>query len=305
MGIVSWRNWEKVKDLVKNNKQMLLTDENDFYKQAQVIDEKQIKDYSQIRITLNCLNCGEKYTCTIAQYKIKGHEKLTCNLCSGKAPWTYERLKTHVEKNNARLLMSHTKFEEESKKVKSTSKIKLKVTCNNCVFGILENITINHYVSRNRTKCKSCTSNILSENISSRNKDNWEDLTYREKQIKRVSKQFLGERNPNYNPMLSEEDREIQRNTPENNLLRKKAYERDNYTCRCCGNKKGGNLVVHHLDGWNWAINKRYHLRNVITLCEDCHKDYHSEYGYGDNIRIEFNKWMKEYREDLFGSNKS
>lgn len=48
---------------------------------------------------------------------------------------------------------------------------------------------------------------------------------------------------------------------------------RDNYTCQCCG-KKNCRLEVHHIkfrsdDGSD-------DLKNLITLCEDCHKAVHA-----------------------------
>lgn len=57
-----------------------------------------------------------------------------------------------------------------------------------------------------------------------------------------------------------------------------KAMERDNNKCQLCGNEE--KLNVHHLDGNGEKKNgKRVEndtsLDNLITLCEQCHKDMH------------------------------
>lgn len=50
------------------------------------------------------------------------------------------------------------------------------------------------------------------------------------------------------------------------------ALDRDKYTCQCCG-KKNKRLEVHHIV--YRSNNGSDDLENLITLCEDCHKDIH------------------------------
>lgn len=81
----------------------------------------------------------------------------------------------------------------------------------------------------------------------------------------------------------------------ENNILRQRfeyknwrtnVYERDRYTCQCCG--KQGKLNVHHVYPFSDYKDLRYNVDNGITLCVDCHdstKDgsFHNLYGtYGN-----------------------
>jgi hypothetical protein len=105
-----------------------------------------------------------------------------------------------------------------------------------------------------------------------------------------------GENSPHWNPNLSDEDRFKDRKYPEYDKWRLEVYKRDYYTCQCCGDKSGHNLNAHHLDGHDWAIDKRTDVDNGITLCEDCHKDFHNIYGYGNNTREQF----EEYMNDLY-----
>ena len=103
-----------------------------------------------------------------------------------------------------------------------------------------------------------------------------------------------GENHPNYNPNLTEEDR-LRRHYyiggGNQRSWSKQVMDRDNYTCQICGDNKGGNLNAHHLNGWNAFPEQRFDLDNGVTLCTDCHKEFHSEYGYGDNTREQFDEY--------------
>lgn len=103
---------------------------------------------------------------------------------------------------------------------------------------------------------------------------------------------MLKNNNPNYVHGLSEDYRVRCRIIDGYNTWRRKVYERDNYTCQCCKDDTGGNLNAHHLDGYNWAIEKRTDVDNGITLCDKCHKQFHDIYGNGNNTREQFNEYI-------------
>lgn len=57
---------------------------------------------------------------------------------------------------------------------------------------------------------------------------------------------------------------------------RKKALERDSYTCQHCGTKD--DLHVHHIDGKGTTTPKEQRnnaLSNLLTLCRSCHRKEH------------------------------
>ena len=60
------------------------------------------------------------------------------------------------------------------------------------------------------------------------------------------------------------------------------------YTCDCCGDSSGGNLVSHHKDSFNWCKERRNDLSNGVCLCEKCHTEFHKKYGYGDNTEAQY-----------------
>lgn len=88
-----------------------------------------------------------------------------------------------------------------------------------------------------------------------------------------------GEANPRWNPNRTWEERRKSRNSPEDNVFRIAVFSRDKYTCVCC-KKKGGTLNVHHLKSWRSHKNLRYEVSNGVTLCTDCHHEFHQTFGY-------------------------
>ncbi|WP_342045990.1 HNH endonuclease [Bacillus sp. OTU530] len=104
----------------------------------------------------------------------------------------------------------------------------------------------------------------------------------------------FGRENPNYNPNKTDEEREIGRLLEGYGTWREMVFKRDNYTCQCCGDNKGGNLHAHHLDGYNWCKEKRTDVNNGVTLCNDCHTKFHKIYGLGNNTKQQFLEFMKK-----------
>lgn len=94
---------------------------------------------------------------------------------------------------------------------------------------------------------------------------------------------YSGENAPAYNHNKTLEDRLLQRKYLEYYEWRKNVYEKDNYTCQCCGNNKGHNLNAHHILNYSEYEELRTDIYNGITLCKDCHKLFHDTYGYKNN----------------------
>lgn len=108
------------------------------------------------------------------------------------------------------------------------------------------------------------------------------------------AKHNSGENNPSWNPNLTEEDRASNRCTQEGKqkVWRETIFKRDDYTCQHCG-VRGGRLNAHHLDGYNWCVERRFDITNGVTLCKDCHRDFHKKYGYKNNTEQQFEEFMR------------
>lgn len=99
-----------------------------------------------------------------------------------------------------------------------------------------------------------------------------------------------------YDESIPDEVRQTDRNYfPENRVFIKSVMHRDNYKCQVCG-REGGELEVHHLNGFNWDIDNRFNPDNGITLCKSCHKDFHKVYGRGNNTLQQFNEYANQNR---------
>ncbi len=90
-----------------------------------------------------------------------------------------------------------------------------------------------------------------------------------------------GENSPTWNPNLTEEDRARRRlGTPTNEtgaLLSQRIRRRDRATCLVCG--APNSTHVHHLEPWALNRGLRYNPANLVTLCKECHEQFHRLYG--------------------------
>jgi len=107
----------------------------------------------------------------------------------------------------------------------------------------------------------------------------------------------MGSNNPMWDPNKTDEEREREinhsRRFPGYKDFRRKVYERDNFTCKICGDNKGGNLVVHHINGFKWDVKNRLEVDNGITLCTLCHNEFHRMYGRKDVNLFQFSQFLE------------
>lgn len=67
------------------------------------------------------------------------------------------------------------------------------------------------------------------------------------------------------------------RNSDEYKIWRICVFTRDEFLCRKCN--KGGNLIAHHIIGVSINIDLIFDTENGITLCKECHDEFHFTYG--------------------------
>lgn len=79
-------------------------------------------------------------------------------------------------------------------------------------------------------------------------------------------------------------------------------FERDDYTCQCCG-LRGVQLEAHHIYNFADYPDLRMELSNGITLCHNCHSitvpgSFHSIYTQFHNTPEQLNEYIKCHRDN-------
>ena len=107
-----------------------------------------------------------------------------------------------------------------------------------------------------------------------------------------------GENNPQWLPpeLRKVTEAEQIRQSAEYKDWRLSVWVRDKTKCQICGIRKDP-MVAHHLDGFNAFPEKRFDVDNGVTLCDYHHISFHSNYGFGNNTKEQFEKFKSETTE--------
>ena len=148
-------------------------------------------------------------------------------------------------------------------------------------------------------KCDRCGEEYSIE-YNSYHKSNHNGKTYCKKCAPKIF--ISGENNHMWKAEKTQEEREKRRAYSEYYDFVNRVIARDNYTCVSCG-AVGGKLEVHHLE--SFASNKELRTvdSNGVTLCKECHKNFHLNYGNFDNTKEQFVEWIGwfEQKDDYNG----
>lgn len=120
----------------------------------------------------------------------------------------------------------------------------------------------------------------------------WFGKHHSEEHKQKMRELFLGKNSPVWNFNKTDEERLNDRSYPEYKEWRILIYKRDEYTCQICG-QVNGELRAHHLDGYANNYDKRILLENGITLCKECHDDFHHQFGNRNNTKKQYNKFKE------------
>jgi len=107
-----------------------------------------------------------------------------------------------------------------------------------------------------------------------------------------------GENHPSWKPPEQRvgTETEIIRNSSEYKAWRLSVWVRDKTKCRVCGIRKDP-MVAHHLDGFNIFPEKRFDVDNGVTLCDRHHIAFHTNYGFGNNTKSQFEEYLETTTE--------
>jgi len=92
----------------------------------------------------------------------------------------------------------------------------------------------------------------------------------------------------------------LERNSYKYKEWREAVFQRDNYTCQCCGDKTGHNLEAHHIENFSDHNVLRFNVDNGITLCKKCHNpnqegSFHNLYGTRNNTKEQLEEYLHNH----------
>lgn len=129
---------------------------------------------------------------------------------------------------------------------------------------------------------KSTVTPAMKAALSERNKGNIfhlgkrhsEETKSRLREIIIKEKRFHGEKNPNWKGGITPQTHK-ERCSTKYKEWRHEVFSRDQFTCKRCGDNKGGNLHAHHILSWKDHPELRFDVDNGETLCFECHTKEH------------------------------
>lgn len=250
-----------------------------------IVKTEDISKGSNKKINVKCDYCGKEKVIMFETYVNNTKNFTEKYACSSKCAWIDKNRKTNLNKYGFESSMQNKDIFE-----------KVKNTCLN-KYGV-DNISkteefkvkYKEKMNENYGVDNGFQSEDIKQKIKEASMERYGYEHYRQNEDNKL-KYCKGENSNFYIDGRSYNEDSICENN-ERNKWREEVYKRDNYTCQCCGDNKGGNLNAHHLDGYNWCNMKRFLIENGVTLCEDCHKNFHITYKYGNNTKEQFQEWI-------------
>lgn len=84
------------------------------------------------------------------------------------------------------------------------------------------------------------------------------------------------------------------RQYPEYNLWRKEVFARDKCKCKCCGSKI--RINAHHILNYSEYYDLQHEISNGITLCKECHDEFHKRYGRFHNNKEQIEEFLESHK---------
>lgn len=152
-----------------------------------------------------------------------------------------------------------------------------------------------------------CPEGIHDDYLQQINNASMYGFTCRKCEIEKVAINHRGECNHRWRGGITGEQKLLRKRFEYVNW-REAVYERDNYTCQCCG-AYGVQLNAHHLNSFAEYPELRLEVDNGITLCEQCHDvtkpgSLHNLYGTSDITPDMLRQYiLDKYKKDIYITN--
>ena len=229
-----------------------------------------------------CETCGNEFKTA------NKNTKYCCNKCKPQCQQDRITVKCSICGKEKRIIKS---------KLKNYKDFYCSDECKNKGYSLKYSGENSHKYSRINCNCEMCNKEFTLNKYEYENNNH--HFCSKECRQKWLSIFMSGELSPNYNHNKTLEDRLKERKYIEYYKWRKQVYKRDNYTCQCCGDNKGHNLVAHHILNYSEYKKLRIDVNNGITLCKECHKEFHDKYGYKNNNEKQLNEFINKHGNQL------
>jgi 5-methylcytosine-specific restriction endonuclease McrA len=110
--------------------------------------------------------------------------------------------------------------------------------------------------------------------------------------LKKLVDSHTGEKNVNWKGGITPKNKLI-RSSAQYKQWREDILKHNSFICQNCG-QLGGDLIAHHINNFAENEDKRFLLSNGITLCINCHKDFHFTYSYRNNTLEQLVEFLGE-----------
>lgn len=105
------------------------------------------------------------------------------------------------------------------------------------------------------------------------------------------TKYVTGSNNVNWKGGITSENERIRKSWAYRDW-RRNIFSRDNFTCKKC-NQHGGILRAHHINNFADFPELRTIVENGITMCNECHINFHNKYGCKNNTLEQLLEFLK------------
>lgn len=118
------------------------------------------------------------------------------------------------------------------------------------------------------------------------------------KMMRALSLRNIGENHYNWDGGKASKN-SVVRGSGEYSRWRMSIFYRDEFRCQICG-VENSYLNAHHIYGFSEYIDLRFDLNNGISMCEDCHKNFHARYGRRNFGEIELMDFIERQNNGSF-----
>lgn len=251
-----------------------------------LVNVDDLTDSSSIKVDIKCDYCGHIYQTTWGKYINSKIGLVSKDCCSNKEC---------TGKKSTDVLMIKYGTKNFYDKTKNTCLKKYGVEnpfASEEIKEKIKNTNIEKYGCAVPTQNKDIYKKIINTNYEKYGVPNYGAI-YSKEHTKELSSSWKG----------GIKNSRSERSSIEYRYWRTNIFQRDKYTCQCCKakNHKGLNksitLVAHHIFNWKDYPDLRYSVDNGITLCEECHKNFHIMYGKKNNNQTQLNEFIKNYSD--------